>query len=165
MKQQEDQEGLRDCLSFGLYYLIMRSILRRNSLHHVVVVEGGFYAIHEYLYQNDRFDWLVDHDEKTCPVCEYHQLKHMMSKVKDSVSQTAQTVASKAVNALQKMQETIAKQDPNELKDSLKDVKQSLSTIGTKGKSLFSKALSWTKEKSLSLAEDVNKRSNHKDRY
>lgn len=159
MKQQEDQEGVRDCLSSSLCLLLIHSVLKRNSLHHVVVVEGGFYAIHEYLYQTDRFDWLVDHDEKTCPVCEYYQLKHVMNKVKDSVSQTAQSVATKAVSALQKMQETIAKQDPNELKDSLNDVKQSLSTIGNKGKSLFSKALSWTKEKSLSLAEDVNKRS------
>lgn len=125
----------------------------------MVVVTGGFFAIHEFLYENEQMDWLVDHDEKTCPVCEFYQLKHVMNKVKDSVSQTAQTVATKAVNALQKMQETIAKQDPNELKDQLKDVKQSISNIGEKGKSLFSKALSWTKEKSLLLAEDVNKRS------
>ena len=57
-------------------------MLLRHQLRHVVVVKGGFFAIHEFLYENDRFDWLVDHDETTCPVCEYYQMKHMMNKVK-----------------------------------------------------------------------------------
>lgn len=142
----------------------MNRVLKRNSIQHVTVVDGGFFAIHEYLYENDRLDWLVDHNEKTCPVCDYHRLKHMMNKVKVSVTQTAQNVASNTVSALKKMQENIAKQDPQEIKNSLKDVQDGITSLSEKGKSLFSKALSWTKEKSMSIAEDVNKRSRNRKR-
>lgn len=160
-KQEEDREYLHDCLAFGFYTNFICSVLKRNQIQHVVVVDGGFFAIHEYLFENDRLDWLVDHDERVCPVCEYHKLKHMMSKMKATVSQTAQNVATKAVSTLQKMQENISKQDPAEFKSSLKDVQDSISSLGMKGKSLFSKALSWTREKSLQIVEDVNKRSKH----
>lgn len=125
------------------------------------MVDGGFFAIHEYLYENDQLDWLVDHDEKTCPVCDYYKLNHMMAKMKVTVTQTAQNVATKAVTTLQRMQENIAKQDTAEMKTSLKDVQDGLSSLGEKGKSFLSKAFSWTKEKGMMIAEDVNKRSIH----
>ena len=133
--------------------------MKRNNIQHVTIVDGGFFTIHEYLYETDRLDWLVDHNEKTCPVCDYYHIQHMMKKMKVSVTQTAQNVASNTVSALKKMQENIAKQDTQEIKNSLKDVQDGISSLSEKGKSLFSKALSWTKEKSLSIAEDMNKRS------
>lgn len=175
-RAKEEEEELAECLR----------ALARSGVAHVVVVEGGYYAIHELLYRSDRLDWVVDHDEQQCRVCAHFRLEHVMEKMKASVNSTAQLLATHAKSALQKVQESIqtaqaGSTDPNDpnsqhdpkdpnapkeqteqtglgMKEIQEKAQEGLSALGKKGMSLWSKALSWTKEKSSSLAEEVTKR-------
>ena len=147
-RAEEERVELQDCLT----------VLEKKGLSHVVVVDGGFYAMHEFLYNAGEMEWLVDHDEEQCSVCSYYRLNHMMKKMKTSVNTTTQLLAAKAKSALQKVQESMNEPDgAGGMKELQEKAQDGLAALGKKGMSFWSKAVSWTKEKSNQLAEEVSK--------
>ena len=131
-------------------------MLARSGVRRVAVVDGGFAAIHEFLRAKDRLEWLVDHSERGCAVCAAFRLQHTVQRVRENVASTAQSVAGRAVQAFQKVQESIRNGElPREA--SLRKVQETaqagLGKLGETGQSLLSKAWSWTKERGNELAK------------
>ena len=135
------------------------SVLRRNKVEHVAIVEGGFFAIHEFLVASNHLDWLVDHDTWNCQVCAATSLQRMVTRVKDTVSQTAQSVAMRAFNTLHKVQDSVTfAKSGEDGENRLKDVQATVTQLGEKGRNLVSKAFWWTRQQGTAIAEEVNKR-------
>lgn len=41
-------------------------VLRNHGFPRVSVVDGGFFAVHEYIRRLNKLEWLVDHSRETC---------------------------------------------------------------------------------------------------
>lgn len=62
----EDGEGIQQCLKFVLFGVLIIRVLRNNGFPRVCVVDGGFFAVHEYIRRLNKLEWLVDHSRETC---------------------------------------------------------------------------------------------------
>ena len=169
-------------------------------------------------------EWMVDHEEEKCEVCEYYKLQHTLSSLKTAtadfavkaskwiciikkkigcwigflwvfycIASTVTFLASKAITAInQRTQQQSSSSssstnnndngnDNNDEEDHtplninanndhfssssssatlLSSInKETLTDLGERGKTLFSKAISWTRAKSTSLMEEVQKKT------
>ena len=49
-----------------LFCRLYDRVLRTAGFPRVCVVDGGFFAVHEYIRRLNKLEWLVDHDKETC---------------------------------------------------------------------------------------------------
>lgn len=109
-------------------------VLRRAGVSRVAVLEGGFDALHETLRRAGKLDILVDHSA-VCAACARHRLDQAMDSLRDLGRTIASSAGQLAATA----------------------GKESLREIGSRGKSLFSRAFQWTREKGAALVQEVSK--------
>lgn len=140
-----------------------RSVLARSAVGRVAVVDGGFAALHELLRAEGRLEWLAGHSERDCAVCAAFRLQHAVQRVRANVAATAQSVAGRAVQAFQKVQESLRSGEvPREaaLRRVQATAQAGLGKLGETGQSLLSMAWSWTKERGSELAKRGAARGN-----
>lgn len=45
---------------------VEHSVLQSHGFPRVCVIDGGFFAVHEYIRRLNKLEWFVDHDKETC---------------------------------------------------------------------------------------------------
>lgn len=133
------------------------NIMRDHGYHYVSVVEGGFFAVHEYIRSIGKLEWLIDHDPNVCEVCRFYRLSDYLNYAKEKSAELAVLAAEKTGEIVTRTVETF-KILKSSVPGSREKAVNTLKTAGVAGRSLLGKAVNWTKNSTKKVAESVMER-------